>query len=105
MHFHRLSDTMYIDFTSCKNVSLDIPFCNQGCVSVEQQLISFIMLLLTFFVALQPRLKAVDIAREEIALPDTMTMEGFEYEEATYNNVVLQYKWLVFLFSFSLPKE
>ncbi|EJK68283.1 hypothetical protein THAOC_10552, partial [Thalassiosira oceanica] len=39
--------------------------------------------------------KAVDIAREDVKLPETMTKEGFEYNEATYHNVIRQYEWLV----------
>ena len=42
----------------------------------------------------------MDIAREDIKLPETMTTEGFEYNEATYHNVIRQYEWLVFLFPF-----
>ena len=51
------------------------------------------------------RKKVVDFEREDMKLPDTMTMEGFEYGEATYHNVIRQYEWSVFLFSFSAPEQ
>ena len=51
----------------------------------------------------EPRRKhVVDVAIEASSskLPATMTGDQFKYNEATYDNVVLQYKWLVFLFFF-----
>ncbi|EJK54609.1 hypothetical protein THAOC_25745, partial [Thalassiosira oceanica] len=45
------------------------------------------------FYAAKVAKKAVDIAREDVKLPETMTKEGFEYNEATYHNVIRQYEW------------